>query len=81
MHVKNLKCEICGHGTNRKRDLERHVESVHMQIKRFSCQFCEFGTCWEKSLKSHIETFHAKEEISNIKAEPLDLAHSKRNQN
>ena len=56
--VTSLKCDMCDSFFKDKRDLKKHVESVHEQKKQFHCNICDAYLTTKQSLNGHIATIH-----------------------
>ena len=58
--VKYWKCAICDIYHNRKQDLLRHIESLHIQTSPYVCVYCtaqvEFKT--KRALQRHVTASH-----------------------
>ena len=58
--IKKFNCEDCGKICQRARDLQDHVNSVHLGLKDFHCGVpgCQESFPIESSLKRHIRRVH-----------------------
>ena len=58
--IKKFNCEDCGKICQRARDLQDHVNSVHLGLKDFHCGVpgCQESFPIESSLKRHIKRVH-----------------------
>ena len=54
-----IKCSHCEYSTNRKSDLNRHVESRHNK-SNFACSICNKSFNRKDNLKMHIKTHEEK---------------------
>jgi len=59
---RNLKCEFkdCLFATNIPREIQRHVDQVHLQIKPFSCDLCNYTAARRDNLASHQSRVHLR---------------------
>jgi KRAB domain-containing zinc finger protein len=53
------KCPACKFSTSLKKDLRRHIKSMHLQIKGYSCSLCSFKTPLNQALLKHAKKNHA----------------------
>ena len=51
-------CRFCRKFFNRKRDLKRHIKTVHEGIKDHHCSFCEKSFSRADRLNSHVKLVH-----------------------
>merc|ERR1719186_291346 len=54
-------CETCGKEFFTKRNLQEHVQFVHLKKKRFKCEHCDKSFSTSYKLKNHIMAIHTKE--------------------
>merc|ERR1712150_110786 len=64
LKLKDFSCEQCYFSCAAKRDLDRHVKSVHNKVKDFTCSSCDYATSRKDSLKSHNKLKHGKADNS-----------------
>ena len=55
------KCSICGDCFPSKKELEKHVLTVH-----FQCSICDYKTGSKENLKSHIDKFHDEQQKASL---------------
>ena len=55
----NNLCDICMKQYKSKRNLLKHIQSVHKGIK-YPCNQCEYKATQQGNLKTHIESVHEK---------------------
>ena len=51
---KTFYCGVCQKPGNKKQDIERHIESVHIQTNPFKCDICGSLLKTRKSLQIHL---------------------------
>ena len=56
VHIKS-QCPHCGNLYSCKRDLNRHIKSVHEGIK-YPCNLCDYEANQQISLRSHVKSIH-----------------------
>ena len=56
-----FKCEICDYSSYLKRNVKRHVESVHEKKKPFQCEICKQQFSQNSELKRHIKSSYRLE--------------------
>ena len=83
-------CPICNVvRSHSRKNIQRHIESVHEKKKGYHCAICNLSFGWERSLRNHNEHFHAKvgqpddrnldcEECPSIFETPQSLSHHKK---
>jgi KRAB domain-containing zinc finger protein len=59
------KCDVCAKSYYCKRDLKRHVETVHENKKPHKCDLCGSSFGLLGALKSHIKSVHKDSETSH----------------
>ena len=60
-----FKCNICNLLLKTKRNLKRHIESVHEGKKPFKCNTCDVNFAAKDSLKRHISLVHERKKSFN----------------
>ena len=64
MKVKHSKatfsCEHCGHLYRNKSKMDKHIQSVHMQVKKFECNLCNTKFVERNKLRLHNIEVHEK---------------------
>jgi len=58
--VKYWKCSLCHMNHNRKQDLLRHIESLHIQTDPYYCLYCQTSVQFKtkRSLQRHLSSSH-----------------------
>jgi len=58
--VKYWKCSLCHMNHNRKQDLLRHIESLHIQTDPYYCLYCQNSVQFKtkRSLQRHLSSSH-----------------------
>lgn len=73
---RNFTCGLCYKSFVVKRDLEGHVNSVHLKVKPFHCQFCDWRSSHKGELQKHVKkcamVYGDMKPQSTIKSEDLD---------
>ena len=61
-HSNNIAvtCEHCGHLYQEKRKLDRHIQTIHMQVKKYECTLCSTKFVDGYKLKLHRLEVHEK---------------------
>ena len=53
----NLKkahvCSLCGADYEKKLDLQKHINAVHLKLKPFKCDVCGFEFGWRTDMARH----------------------------
>ena len=59
-HVEDtcLKCDICSSLFKTKRQLKKHIESVHEGKKPFKCNICDVSFSQKHNLETHVVSVH-----------------------
>ena len=60
---KRLKCDQCDKDFATKRNLTRHIQSIHEAKEKFSCQSCQQKYTTKDGLKKHILRIHQAKTI------------------
>jgi uncharacterized C2H2 Zn-finger protein len=55
---RDKQCDKCDYMTNDKRNLTRHMETMHLGLKKAQCDICGKQFSEKKKMKSHVETQH-----------------------
>ena len=55
-----FKCDICDYSYSEKRDMNRHIASVHEGQKPFNCDICEYKCSLNQQLKQHVTKKHGE---------------------
>ena len=56
---ENWSCSICGKSSKSKRDISRHVESLHvMNHPGYKCDFCDYIAKSRNALRQHRSVHH-----------------------
>lgn len=61
--IKNFFCGICNSGFSKKKDLDRHVMSIHTNIKQFTCDICSKSYNRRDKLMRHKKTHLAPPQV------------------
>ena len=58
--VKYWKCSLCHMNHNRKQDLLRHIESLHIQTDPYYCLYCQSSVQFKtkRFLQRHLSSSH-----------------------
>ena len=58
--VKYWKCAMCLINHNRKQDLLRHIESIHIYTDPYPCLYCQNSDQFKtkRALQRHLTAFH-----------------------
>ena len=51
-------CHECNFRTRTKRELDEHIEMIHIEDKEFNCNSCDFQTTTDQQLKKHFTLKH-----------------------
>ena len=76
MKLKPFECLTCDAKFSANGDLQRHINSVQLQIKMFTCEACESKFGLNENLQRHIKIVHLK-----IKPFSCETCESKFSQN
>ena len=53
---ENWSCSICGKSSKSKRDISRHIESLHvMNHPGYKCDFCDYIAKSRNALRQHLD--------------------------
>nr|XP_011419939.2 zinc finger protein 2 [Crassostrea gigas]XP_034324456.1 zinc finger protein 2 [Crassostrea gigas] len=58
-------CSICGKVLSNSHNLERHMNTVHMNVKSFCCEFCGKLFAEKRTMTSHMHSQHARHACKN----------------
>ncbi|XP_057286178.1 zinc finger protein 142 isoform X1 [Pezoporus wallicus] len=61
---KSLICEVCGFACKRKYELQKHMQTKHLQnyqVPVFQCQYCTYQTKYKQALLNHENCKHTKQ--------------------
>ena len=64
---QKFKCDACKQCFGDNKDLQRHIDTVHLGKKNYKCEYCEKCFGQNGSLQLHIDTVHLGEK--NYKCE------------
>ena len=53
-----FQCTVCGHQSNNKNNLQKHIDAKHIVQDPISCQYCEKLCPSQNALNSHISRYH-----------------------
>ena len=54
---KSYYCGVCGHqGSGKKQDIERHIESFHIETDPFPCNICGISCKTRRGYQRHVRT-------------------------
>ncbi|CAL4178848.1 unnamed protein product [Meganyctiphanes norvegica] len=56
--IKKHECLYCSFATNRKQELLRHVERIHIKEKPYICEFCPYASSQRSELNKHVKLKH-----------------------
>jgi KRAB domain-containing zinc finger protein len=63
-HIKAIhtvySCDFCFYSSNKRIDVERHSETVHLGKKDFRCDYCDKSFGRKTNLQAHINAIHKK---------------------
>ena len=51
-------CAICQQSARHRQDIERHIESAHIETDAFACEVCGWETKTRRTLKIHMKREH-----------------------
>ena len=61
-HPKQFNCDICGAliiGKEAKRNLQNHINAIHLKIKPFECEYCKKSFSVKGNMKTHVKRVHS----------------------
>ena len=56
--IKTFFCGVCQQGGKYKQDIERHIESHHIETNPFECEACGAFLKTRRALKMHTRAHH-----------------------
>ena len=68
MKLKPFNCDHCDFASYRKQDLNKHINTVHLELRPFKCKQCDHTALRKYFFMRHIETKHLKLKIRNKKS-------------
>lgn len=51
-------CQRSFNGLSKKRDLKRHIDSLHLKLKLFDCDHCSYSSSQKSNVKGHMVRMH-----------------------
>jgi hypothetical protein len=55
---KSYRCSLCGHQSDRRYNMRRHIELTHCGGGGIACALCPFATKSKAQFKHHCATMH-----------------------
>ena len=53
-----FKCDMCNKAFSSNKDLEYHIQGIHLRNKLYQCEQCDKAVLTKRSLQKHIRTKH-----------------------
>ena len=79
-HVKNnrVPCNLCSYKATSKKDVDKHVKSVHTKEKDHRCMHCDMRFSRRWYLVSHVRNMHSKVKDKEFQCNICDLKYALR---
>lgn len=63
---KPFACEMCSFRSSQKRNIQKHMITIHGQKKDYSCDFCDYKCAHAQNLKKHVNLMHEQNQPTEI---------------